>query len=81
MTEAVEIALIAAIPPTIVSLGAVVLGLMNHKKITTVEINTNNMLTRVTDERNKATTRADTAEGHAAGRIEGVAAQNSEKEK
>jgi hypothetical protein len=36
MTDAVEIALIAAIPPTVVACGAVWLGFVNRSKLTNV---------------------------------------------
>jgi len=80
----VKVAVIMAIPPTV---SAFMWGWVNHKKIVKVEekvgiveVNTNNKLTKLLEERNIATTRADTAEAHAQGRIEGVAAQHSEKE-
>jgi hypothetical protein len=79
MEPTVEIALIAAVPPTVIGLVTLVLGILTRSKLNVVEKNTNNMLSRLTDERNTASTRADTAEAHAQGRIEGVAAQQAEK--
>ena len=78
MDPTVKVAIIAAIPPTISSL---MWGYINHKKLQTVEVNTNHRLDKLLQERNTATTRADTAEAHALGRTEGVAAQRPEKEK
>ena len=74
----VKVALIAAIPPLVSSF---MWGYVNHQKLKTVEVNTNHRLDKLLNERNSATTRADTAEAHALGRTEGVAAQQSEKEK
>jgi hypothetical protein len=82
--QRVKVAIIMAIPPTI---SAFMWGWVNHKKIGKVEekvgiveVNTNNKLTKLLEERNTATTRADKAEAHAEGRTEGVAAQRPEKE-
>jgi len=44
MLPAVQVALIAATPPTIVSLGGLVLGLINRSKITEVHLSVNSRL-------------------------------------
>ena len=47
MTEAVEIAIIASTPPTIVALGAVVLGWLNRTKLTDVGQRVDGRLTQL----------------------------------
>ena len=63
MTDIVKVALIAATPGVVGS----VLGFLNRLLIKKVETNTNNKLDKILGERNAATSRADTAEGMAAG--------------
>lgn len=68
MSDPVEIALITGLTvglPSIIS--SFIWGWTNRKKIVTIEKNTNNKLDMLLDQRNAATTRADVAEGHAAG--------------
>jgi hypothetical protein len=47
MTDAVEVAIIAAIPPTIVALWAVVLGWLNRKKLRDVGQSVDGRLTEL----------------------------------
>jgi hypothetical protein len=64
MDPTVKVAIIAAIPPLVSSF---LWGWANHRKISTVEVNTNDKLSRLLDERNAATTRADTLQGQKEG--------------
>jgi hypothetical protein len=59
MTEGVQIAIIAATPPTIVALGAFVLGWMNRSKLTQVHLDMNGRLTQLLESRQQ--------EGHSQG--------------
>jgi hypothetical protein len=63
MDEGTKTAIITAIPPTVTALAAVVISYLNHRKISTVEINTNDKLTQILGQRNAATSRADIAQG------------------
>jgi hypothetical protein len=67
----VKVAIIVSIPPTI---SAFMWGWVNHKKISTVEVNTNNTLTQLREqivtllsENKDLSTRADRAEGRTEG--------------
>jgi hypothetical protein len=84
VTELVKVALIMSIPTTVVGIGGLVLGFLNRSDqkqikgaigkmdsvIGTIEKNTNDMLTKITLERNAAATRADRSEGKAEGKAE-----------
>lgn len=59
--------LVALIGNTAVVVTQIMLFLSNRKKLIAVEQNTNNKLDQVLTQRNLAASRADTAEGHAAG--------------
>jgi hypothetical protein len=68
VSDPVQIALITGLTvglPSIVS--SFIWGWTNRKKIVSIEQNTNHKLDQLLDQRNAATTRADLAEGHAAG--------------
>lgn len=74
----VKVAIIVAIPSAITGIGTLVLGFLNrkdakeiHAVVTKVETQTNNMNTELRQQRNAATTRADSAEGQ----MKGVAAE------
>lgn len=64
MEPTVKVAIIAAIPPLVSSF---LWGWANHRKISTVEVNTNDKLTRLLQTQQAASTRADHAEGQIAG--------------
>lgn len=60
----VQVAIIGAIPALVSSF---IWGWVNHRKISVVEVNTNDKLTKLLEQRNAATTRADFAEGRQEG--------------
>jgi hypothetical protein len=64
MDPTIKVAIIVSIPPT---LAAIVTGMVNHSKLSTIEINTNHRLDMLLAERNNATSRADRAEGEIKG--------------
>jgi hypothetical protein len=64
----VQVAIIGAIPALVSSF---IWGWVNHRKISTVEVNTNDKLTKLLEQRDAAMTRADFAEG----RQEGAASE------
>jgi membrane protein implicated in regulation of membrane protease activity len=64
MDPTVKVALIVSIAPTIT---AVLTAWVNHRKLNTIEINTNSRLDKLLGERDRATTRADRAEGEIKG--------------
>jgi hypothetical protein len=68
------IAFIAAVPPTVSS---IMWGWVNHSKISTVEKQTNDMNTELRNQRNAASTRADTAEGKLQGQLDERARANT----
>jgi hypothetical protein len=68
MTDPVTIALIAATPPTVVALGALVASIRNNTKIEELHISVNSRLTELL----KQTGIAAHAEGLAQGKAEGV---------
>ena len=72
MSEAIKIALIAAIPPSITALA---IGLMNRGKLNTIEVNTNDKLSKLLDQLGSASKRADFAEG----RQEGAASERDKQ--
>ena len=76
MDPTVKVALISCIPPTV---SAFIWGWVNHKKLSTVEVNTNSKLSRLLDERNAASSRADRAEGHREGMEYGKRADDEKK--
>jgi hypothetical protein len=63
MIEAIQVALIAAVPPTIVAGAALIASISNHQKINELHVIVNSRLTELLDS-NK---RADIAEGRAEG--------------
>jgi hypothetical protein len=73
MSDLVLVALIAATPGIVASIISFINGRQIgrvDKTVKIVEKNTNDMLTKVTEQRNAATTRADHAEGKAEGKKE-----------
>jgi hypothetical protein len=64
MTDSVEIALIASIPPTLVAVGAVILGFVNKSGISGVHLTMNSRMDELLS--------AARAAAHDAGRREGV---------
>lgn len=67
MTDLVKIAVIAATPPTIVSIGALLASLSNHAKIQELHVIVNSRLTELLASNKQAAT--------AEGRAEGVKAE------
>ena len=47
MTDMVQIALIAGVPPTLAALGAFVLGILNHRQGNAIHVLVNSNLTEV----------------------------------
>jgi hypothetical protein len=68
MTEAIEVALIAAVPPTLVALGALILGVLNRLGLANVSLKIDGRLTELLELTRKAS--------HA----EGVREQKQEEE-
>lgn len=66
MTEAVQVALIAAVPPTLLSFAAVISSLLNRGKINGLHLDVNSRLTELL----KQTGLAAHAEGLAQGKAE-----------
>jgi len=64
MDPTVKVAIIVSVPPTITALAT---WWSTHRRLATIEINTNHRLDKLLNERNAATTRADHAEGRQAG--------------
>ena len=60
MDPTVKVAIIVSVPPT---LTALVSWWSTHRRLATIEVNTNHRLDQLLGERNRATTRADRAEG------------------
>ena len=61
-------ACIVSLPPTITGIFNILVNLTGQKILKKVEVNTNSANTMLREQRNIATTRADTAEGMEAGR-------------
>ncbi len=67
MTESVQIALIVAVPPTLVAVAALVSSLKNSSKLQALHIDLNSRLTQLME----ASAKSERAMGHAAGLEEG----------
>jgi uncharacterized protein YbgA (DUF1722 family) len=63
MTDLVHVALIAATPPTIVSLGALIASISNHQKIQELHVIVNSRLSELLSEGKKASFAEGRAEG------------------